>query len=75
MKKILYTLMAMALVLGTNSYGQAGHGIAAVVNNDIVTTHDLRQRTLFMIATTGVKRDEESISRAQQQALKNLVDI
>ena len=74
MKNILYTLMAMALVVATNSYGQAGHGIAAVVNNDIVTTHDLRQRTLFMIATTGVKRDEESISRAQQQALKNLVD-
>jgi len=61
-------------MLTTNSFGQSGHGIAAVVNNDIVTTHDLRQRTLFMIATTGVKRDEESISRAQQQALRNLVD-
>jgi len=53
---------------------QSPHGIAAVVNDDIVTTHDLRQRTLFMVATTGVKRDEESIARAQQQALRNLVD-
>ncbi|MDC0880014.1 peptidylprolyl isomerase [Hellea sp.] len=74
MLKKIYTLLSMMLMLTTNSFGQSGHGIAAVVNNDIVTTHDLRQRTLFMIATTGVKRDEESISRAQQQALRNLVD-
>ena len=53
---------------------QSPHGIAAVVNNDIVTTHDLRQRTLFMVATTGIERDEKSIARAQQQALRNLVD-
>jgi len=53
---------------------QSPHGIAAVVNDDIVTTHDLRQRTLFMVATTGIERDEKSIARAQQQALRNLVD-
>jgi len=56
------------------AFAQTSHGIAAVVNDDIVTTHDLRQRTLFMVATTGVKRDEQSITRAQQQALRNLVD-
>ena len=50
------------------------HGIAAVVNNEIVTTHDLRQRVLFMMATTGVQRDEASLQRVQQQALRNLVD-
>jgi len=50
------------------------HGIAAVVNADIVTIHDLRQRVLFMMATTGAERDEASVQRLQRQALRNLVD-
>ena len=50
------------------------HGIAAVVNSDIITTHDLRQRVLFMLATTGVQRDEASLQRVQAQAMRNLID-
>jgi len=50
------------------------HGIAAVVNDDIVTTRDLEQRVLLMFATTGVERSEETIQRVQVQALRNLVD-
>ncbi len=62
-------------VTGTASFAQANnHGIAAVVNDDIVTSHDLRQRVLFMIATTGANRDEETLNRIQAQALRNLVD-
>jgi len=72
-KKILLATTTI-LFMAESATAQTSHGIAAVVNDDIVTTHDLRQRTLFMIATTGVKRDEESINRAQQQALRNLVD-
>jgi len=73
MKQIFLSAIATLLLTGT-AYAQSPHGIAAVVNNDIVTTHDLRQRTLFMVATTGIERDEQSIARAQQQALRNLVD-
>ena len=74
MMKTLFLSVSAALIMAGTAFAQTSHGIAAVVNDDIVTTHDLRQRTLFMIATTGVKRDEESIARAQQQALRNLVD-
>ena len=52
----------------------APHGIAAVVNSDIVTIHDLRQRVLFMMATTGAERDEATIQRLQRQALSNLIN-
>ena len=48
------------------------HGIAAVVNDDIVTVHDLRQRVFFMLATTGAKTDEATLRRLQSQALNNL---
>ncbi|MBC6402124.1 MAG: peptidylprolyl isomerase [Hyphomonadaceae bacterium] len=62
------------LVWQSSAPAQQAHGIAAVVNDDIVTSHDLRQRVLFMAATTGVQRTEESITRLQTQALRNLID-
>lgn len=76
-KTFKHLLLGVALLTGSAATAQAqapGHGIAAVVNSDIVSTYDLRQRVLFMLATTGAKRDEESLSRLQQQALRNLVD-
>lgn len=74
----LFKTLAIATALMATSaptYAQsAPHGIAAVVNSDIVTIHDLRQRVLFMMATTGAETDEASIQRLQRQALRNLVD-
>lgn len=74
----LFKTLTIATALLTTSapvYAQsAPHGIAAVVNSDIVTIHDLRQRVLFMMATTGAEADEASIQRLQRQALRNLVD-
>ena len=60
--------------LPTSAWAQDTHGIVAVVNNDIVSSHDLRQRVLFLLATTGAERDEASIARLQQQALRSLVN-
>lgn len=69
------TFATALLTASAPVYAQsAPHGIAAVVNSDIVTIHDLRQRVLFMIATTGAETDEASIQRLQRQALRNLVD-
>ncbi len=63
------------LVLATPlAQAQSSHGIAAVVNDDIITSHDLRQRVRFIVATTGVERTEESLQRVQAQALRNLVN-
>lgn len=68
-------LLASTFFVSAPAYAQtAPHGIAAVVNSDIVTIHDLRQRVLFMMATTGAEADEASVQRLQRQALRNLVD-
>jgi len=68
-------VLASCLVTVPMAQAQAtSHGIAAVVNDDIITTHDLRQRVLFIMATTGAERTEESLARIQAQALRNLVD-
>lgn len=74
MIKQIFLSTSATLLMGGMAYAQNSHGIAAVVNQDIVTSHDLTQRTLFMVATTGIERNEEGIARAQRQALRNLVD-
>ncbi len=75
MTAISTALLASTLFVSVPAYAQsAPHGIAAVVNSDIVTIHDLRQRVLFMMATTGAETDEASVQRLQRQALRNLVD-
>jgi len=76
-KSFLGLAFATTLLLGTSQNAEAQssqHGIAAVVNSDIITTHDLRQRVLFMLATTGAERTEESLNRLQRQAMRNLID-
>lgn len=78
----LALIAALALTSATTALAQnqtqgpspSAHSIAAVVNSDIITSHDLRQRVLFMLATTGVERNEETLQRIQGQALRNLVD-
>ena len=73
MRKLFAALLATA-ALASPAVAQESHGIVAVVNDDIISTHDLRQRVLFLLATTGAERDEASLARLQQQALRNLVD-
>lgn len=82
-KTILHTILktTVALMLTTaastlSAQAQSAYsnGIAAVVNDDIITTHDLQQRVLFMIATTGAERDEATLQRLQRTALRNLID-
>ena len=65
---------AVALAAPIPAAAQDAHGIVAVVNDDIVSSHDLRQRVLFLLATTNAERTEESLARLQQQALRSLVD-
>jgi len=49
-------------------------GVAATVNDDIVSTYDLRQRVLLMLVTYGVQATEANLRALEREALKNLVD-
>lgn len=48
--------------------------VAAIVNDDIISTYDLAQRMRLLIATTGVQPTQENLQEFQQQALLSLVD-
>ncbi len=49
-----------------------GDGVAAVVNDSVVSDYDLRQRIALFLATSGVKPTEESMRQIRAQVLKQL---
>ena len=48
--------------------------VAAIVNDEIISTYDLAQRMRLLIATTGVQPTQETLPEFQRQALVSLVD-
>lgn len=49
-------------------------GVSAVVNDEIISTYDLRQRTLLLIVTSGVQVTQDSLPGIEREALRQLVD-
>ncbi|MCR5875801.1 peptidylprolyl isomerase [Phenylobacterium sp. J426] len=48
--------------------------VAAVVNDQIISTYDLGQRMRLLIATSGVQPTEQTLPQFQREALISLVD-
>ncbi|WP_240623271.1 peptidylprolyl isomerase [Brevundimonas lutea] len=53
---------------------QLAEGIVALVNDDPITSFDLRQRMLTLIAESQAQPTEETIPLIQRQALQALID-
>jgi peptidyl-prolyl cis-trans isomerase SurA len=51
-----------------------GEGIIATVNDQIISSYDLRQRLLLLVVTSGVQISDENYQNYEQQALRNLID-
>ncbi len=54
--------------------GVPREAVAAVVNDSVVTTFDVRQRMRLMLLSSGGKIPEDALAQLQQQALKDLID-
>ena len=72
--KNLSSALLLSVLACMPAMAQTPHGIAATVNEDIITTYDLRQRVLFNLMASGAKPDEATLQRMQVQALRSLVD-
>ena len=48
--------------------------VAAIVNDEIISSYDLAQRMRLLIATTGAQPTQDTLPEFQQQALVTLVD-
>jgi len=49
-------------------------GVVAIVNDNVISTYDLRQRVLLLMVTAGVRPTADNIPQVQQEALRSLVD-
>lgn len=48
--------------------------VAAIVNDDIISTFDLRQRIMLLVITAGVQPTQENLPQLEREALRQLVD-
>lgn len=51
-----------------------GEGVAAIVNDEIISTYDVRQRTLLLVVTSGVQVTDATLPAITREALRQLVD-
>jgi peptidyl-prolyl cis-trans isomerase SurA len=49
-----------------------GNGVAAIVNDTVISQYDLRQRIALFVATTGMKATPENMDKIRAQVLKQL---
>lgn len=49
-------------------------GIAAIVNDEIISTYDLLQRVKLVMVSSGIPSSPENIARVQPQILRSLID-
>ena len=52
----------------------AGTGIAAIVNDEIVSTRDVAQRSRLAVLSSGIADTEENLRRFAGQALRSLIE-
>ena len=56
------------------SSGSLSQGIAAVVNDEIISSYDLNQRIKLVFASSGIPDTQENRDRIRPQVLRNLID-
>ena len=76
MKKqwVMGALMLAAAMMPLASVQAQGMGVAAVVNDDMISTLDIEQRMAFVMATTGLQDSPEVRKKLSQQIIRALVD-
>lgn len=54
--------------------GPQGESIAAVVNDEIISTYDVRQRLLLLLVQSGAQPTQQQLPQLEREALRSLVD-
>lgn len=67
-------VLAAALGAAPSATAQNAEGVAAIVNDNVISTFDVRQRATLLLVSAGLERTPEMQQRARAQALRDLVD-
>lgn len=72
---LLACLIAMIPLASTHAETEEGQqGIAAIVNDEIISTYDLMQRVKLVMVSSGIPNTAENLSRIRPQILRSLID-
>lgn len=66
--------LAVSVAGGLRVAAQESLGIAAVVNDDVISVHDLAMRIALLLATTGQENSPDNRQRAAPHVLRMLID-
>lgn len=79
--KVRTIRLVMAISIGLAATGpvnsaltQEAQGIAAVVNDEVISAYDLEQRVALIVSSTGVDGTGEAGKRLREQVLRTLID-
>lgn len=71
----LVLVLSIATLWQIPAHAQSIEGVRALVNDEPITTVDVRNRMRLIIASTGIAQvDPESLTRIETQALRGLID-
>jgi peptidyl-prolyl cis-trans isomerase SurA len=73
------TIMAMAALAGPGRAQDASpspmrQGVVAIVNDNVISSYDLQQRVLLLVATSGVQPTAQNAPQFEQEAVNELID-
>ena len=66
--------LAVAAIGAQPASAQMAEAVAAIVNDNLISTFDVRQRANLILLSAGVRSTPEIQQRARAQALRDLVD-
>ncbi|CAI8355329.1 MAG: Foldase protein PrsA [Rhodobiaceae bacterium UBA7378] len=80
--RVLFVLMALPLLVQLGApelqarevEAREVEGIAAIVNDEVISLYDVDQRVELYFVSSGIVRSRETVERLREQALRELVD-
>jgi peptidyl-prolyl cis-trans isomerase SurA len=76
LKQVTAALALAAAFMGVaaSASAQMSEGIAAIVNDRVISSFDVRQRANLLLVSAGIQSTPEMQERARSQALRDLID-
>ncbi len=72
------TITALAALAGSGRAQDAPsalrQGVVAIVNDNVISSYDLQQRVLLLVATSGVQPTAQNTPQFEQEAVNELID-
>ncbi|MGC6471316.1 MAG: peptidylprolyl isomerase [Parvibaculales bacterium] len=76
-KSRLFLFMVVVMTFARSGLAAANTevgGIAAIVNDQVISVYDVNQRTELFLVTSGIEKTPETIQQLRGQVLRSLVD-